>query len=213
MLVWLTSGPGLCLLASAVIPLEGNKAALRFRVFGLFSFGQWYKNSPSLVTRTPESAFAGVHWNTFLAVSSDTTFKSWAKPGLSTVHSNNNSSGERAGCCCRQGGEVQPSTAWGLQHTGQARAVHRGCASALSQLHLQSDLTLTLLGGHPSHSVPVHCPRGAASPLGTKKALDMPKCNFASCEGRTLAWTWKFSLPASDCTSWKQFNLHPNNLF
>lgn len=75
-----------------------------------------------------------MRWNTFLAISSDTTSKSSAKSGLSSAHSNNNSSGKRAGCCCRQEGEAQRGSALGLQRTGQARAARRGRASALSKL-------------------------------------------------------------------------------
>lgn len=72
-----------------------------------------------------------MHWNTFLAVSSDTAFKSSAKSGLSSAHSNNNSLGRRAGCCCRQEGEVQQGTARGLQRT---RAVPAPCPSCSSSL-------------------------------------------------------------------------------
>lgn len=91
MVVWLSSGFALHLLASAVIPLVGIKAALRFRVPGLFSFRQWCKNSPNPVAHTPQKQLLlKLHWNRFLAVFSDTTFKSSAKSGLSSARSRNN---------------------------------------------------------------------------------------------------------------------------
>lgn len=74
-----------------------------------------------------------MHWNTFLAISSDTTSKSSAKSGLSSALSNNNSSGKRAGCCCRQEGEC--TEALHRDCSAPSRQGQRlGCASTLSQL-------------------------------------------------------------------------------
>lgn len=97
MVVWSSSSLDLCVLASAVIPLEGIKAPLRFRVLGLFSFRQGWGYFYTTVTRTPQKQLLlKLHRNRFLADDSDrlkisdTTFKSSAKSGLSSAHSNNN---------------------------------------------------------------------------------------------------------------------------
>lgn len=157
-----------------------------------------------------------MHWNTFLAVSSDITFKSSAKSGLSSAHSNNNSSGKQAGCCCRQEGGVQQGTAQGLQHTRQARAAP--CPSCPFR---QPDPHHAGCSPQPPCPCGLQSQRGCLVPVpwgqGRGRHWGSASCwrcqSVTSHRGRTLAWAWKFSLHASNCTSWKQFNLRPNNLF
>lgn len=106
------------LLASAVIPLVGFKAALRFRVLGLFSFRDWCKNSSNPVAHTPQKwLLLKLHQGRFLyflmRLSKAQQSLAFQVP-VPTITAEES----KAGCCCKQEEKVRQGIALRFHRTG-----------------------------------------------------------------------------------------------
>lgn len=141
----------------------------------------------------------------------------------------------KAGCCCKQEEKARWRIVLRLHCTGAGECGASGSCRApyYSSLRLRSarrSRPSPCPGVNLCRSVPLLRPcgdRGCAGPAGAiagaapgqgrgcpgGPASPRRHWSVTSRHGRNLTWSWKFSLLGSNCTSWKQFNLHPNNLF